>query len=125
MPVLTASRVADKTAALKPIVAPVVKPVVRVAHRPVRIPVWAVLAVVLMAVLSGFAAGRTKPAHRYVPYFGNMVMDSNTGKACYMVAPKQSGRDAVRDAAYPIEGTVNRTDLEPDSGPSIPVCGQN
>ena len=121
MPVLAPAR---KKAALQPIVAPMIKPVVRVAHRPVRIPAWAVMAVVLLAVLSGFAAGRKKPVHRYVPYFGNMVVDTNTGKACHMVAPRQSDRDALRDAAYPIDGTVNRTDVEPESGPSIPVCGQ-
>lgn len=124
MPVLTVARLSEKKAVIAPLVAPVLKPVVRVAHRRFRIPMWAVLAVVLMAVLSGFAAGRKKPAHRYVPYFGNMVLDSNTGKACYMVAPKPADRDAVQDAAYPIDGTVNRTDVEPESGPSIPVCGQ-
>lgn len=123
MPVLTPARLAEKKSGLAPFVAPVLKPVVRVAHRRFRIPVWAVLAVVLMAVLSGFAAGRKKPAHRYVPYFGDMVLDSNTGKACSMVARRHSDRDAVQDAAYPIDGTVNRTDGEPESGPSIPVCG--
>lgn len=124
MPVLTPTRPTEKKSAIAPLVTPVLKPVVRVAHRRFRIPAWAVLAVVLLAVLSGFAAGRKKPAHRYVPYFGNIVLDSNTGKACSLHAPKHSDRNAVQDAAYPIDGTVNRTDVEPESGPSIPVCGQ-
>jgi hypothetical protein len=124
MPVLTPARIAETKSAFAPIVAPVLKPIVRVAHRRVRVPAWAVMAVVLMAALSGFAAGRKRAAHRYVPYFGNLVLDTNTGKACYMVAPRHADRDGVQDASYPIDGTVNRTDLEPDSGPRIPVCGQ-
>ena len=124
MPVLTPARIAEKRTALAPIFAPVLKPVVSMARRHVHVPAWAVMAVVLMAALSGFAAGRKRPVHRYVPYFGNMVVDANTGKACHMVAPRHADRDAIQDASYPIDGTVNRTDLEPESGPSIPVCGQ-
>ena len=124
MPVLTPARIAEKKAVIAPLVAPVLKPVVRVAHRRVRVPAWLVMGVILTAALSGFAAGRKRPAHHYVPYFANMVMDTNTGKACYLVAPKRSDRDTVQVASYPIDGTVNRTDLEPESGPSIPVCGQ-
>lgn len=115
MPVLTL--VAEK----KPAIAPIVGPVVRAARTRVVVPTWAVLAIVLLAAISGYAAGRKKPAH-YAPYFGNMVVDTNTGKACYLSQPKSD--EGNRDAAYPIEGTVNRTDSEPVSGPRIPLCGQ-
>src|SRR5215469_2686441 len=105
MPVLTPARIAEKKSAIAPMIAPVV----RVAHKRVHVPTWAVMAVILTAALSGFAAGRKKPAHRYVPYFGDMVVDANTGKACRMVGPKGTDRDAIQDTSYPIDGTVNRT----------------
>lgn len=116
MPVLTAELVAEKT--------PFVAAAVNAIRRHVRVPAWAVTAVILMAALSGFAAGRSKPKHHYVPYFGNMVVDTNTGKACYVTQPRSADSAADVSAVYPIDGTVTRTDLQTTTGPSIPVCGQ-
>jgi len=89
----------------------------------VKLPAWSAVALVAIALAAGFLAGRRHPAHHYVSYFGcPMVMDTATGKACYAVPPKAAG--AVQDAAYPIDGTANPVDEQPESGPSIPLCGQ-
>lgn len=116
MPVLTPELVAEKT--------PFVATVVNAIRRRVRVPAWAVTAIILMVALAGFAAGRSKPKHHYVPYFGNMVVDTNTGKACYVTQPRSADADADGSALYPIDGTVTRTDLQQTTGPDIPVCGK-
>lgn len=116
MPVLTLEK--KSTPAKEPVVRSVTKIAVRV-----KLPVWSVVALVAVAIAAGFFAGRRHPAHHYVAYFGYpMVMDTTTGKACYAVPPKPAG--AVQDTAYPIDGTANPLDGQAESGPSIPLCGQ-
>ena len=116
MPVLTAERIVEKT--------PLVAPVVRAVRRRFHVPAWAVFAVILTAALSGYAAGHRKSAHRYAPYFGNMVVNTDTGKACYITPPKPADTTVSDSALYPIDGTVTRTDLQTTTGPAIPVCGK-
>jgi hypothetical protein len=83
-------------------------------------PAWAVAAAVLAIGTSAFVAGRHKPAHHYVSYFGYpMVLDTTTGKACYAAPPKPS---EIQDAAFAIQGAA-LADGQPLSGPAIPMCG--
>jgi hypothetical protein len=116
MPVLTMEREATRATE------PLLRFVTNLAMR-VKLPAWSAVALVAIALAAGFLAGRRHPAHHYVKYFGYpMVMDTTTGKACYAVPPKPAG--AVQDTAYPIDGTANPVDEQPESGPSIPLCGQ-
>lgn len=104
---------------------PVLDPVVRIVNSPLRVPAWAVAIAVLLAGISGFAAGRQKPAHHYVSYFGYpMVLDTTTGKACYAVKPKATDSAAVQDAAYPQGENGAAADAEVPNGAGVPVCGQ-
>ena len=88
-------------------------------RRPLRMPAWAVGAAVLMVGMTAFIAGRQKPVHHYVSYFGYpMVLDTTTGKACYAAPPKPT--DPIQqDASFAIDGA---SDSQP-SGPAIPMCG--
>ena len=116
MPVLTMEKEATRTTEL------LLRSVTNFAMR-VKMPAWGAVALVAVALAAGYFAGRRHPAHHYVPYFGYpMVMDTTTGKACYAVPPKPAG--AVQDTAYPIDGTANPVDGQAESGPSIPLCGQ-
>lgn len=116
MPVLTMEKEATLTTE------PLFRSVTNFAKR-VKVPAWSAVALVAVALAAGFLAGRRHPAHHYVNYFGYpMVMDTTTGKACYAVPPKPAG--GVQDTAYPIDGTANPVDGQPESGPSIPLCGQ-
>lgn len=116
MPVLTM----EKTSTPAPIAS--FRPLLNRFTTRVRIPAWSVAAVVVLTLASGFAAGRRHPAHHYVSYFGSMVMDTTTGKACYAVPPKPAG--AVQDTAFPVDGTANPVDQQAANGPTIPLCGQ-
>lgn len=110
MPVLIAEK---KTVSVE-----LLSPVLTAARRRFRVPVWALAVLVLAVGVTAFAAGRLKPAHHYVPYFGSMVLDTATGKACYITQPK--GSDPVlEDSAFAIDGTSGT-----HTGPSIPLCGQ-
>jgi hypothetical protein len=81
-------------------------------------PAWAVAAAVLLIGVGAFLAGRHKPAHHYVSYFGYpLVLDTTTGKACYAAPPKQS---EVQDAAFAIDGV---TPADNQANPAIPMCG--
>lgn len=111
MPVLTLEKKTVSVASLSP--------VLTVARRRFRVPAWALGALVLLVGVTAFAAGRHKPAHHYVPYFGSMVLDTTTGKACYVSAPKASD-PVLEDSAFAIDGTSGDT----HGGPSVPLCGQ-
>jgi hypothetical protein len=111
MPVLTLEK---KTASFAS-----VSSAVSAARRRFHMPAWALAALVLAVGVTAFAAGRHKPAHHYVPYFGSMVMDTTTGKACYMKQPKNSD-GVLEDSAFAIDGTP----ADAQAGPSFPVCGQ-
>jgi hypothetical protein len=86
-------------------------------------PAWAVVAAVLLVGVAAFAAGRQKPAHHYVSYFGYpLVLDSTTGKACYAAPPKPS---EAQDAAFAIDGAAPAEgQAQSQSGPVIPMCGK-
>ena len=113
MPVLTLEKPAIRSL-------PTFSPVLRVVRHSFRIPAWALAAVVVVIGVSAFVAGRQKPAHHYVSYFGYpMVLDTTTGKACYAAPPKPS---ELQDAAFAIEGTTP-SDSAATTGPSIPMCG--
>jgi len=115
MPVLTL----EKTLQAKTLSLDTFSPVLRAARRPFRIPAWAVAALVLMIGVTAFAAGRHKPAHHYVPYFGSMVLDTTTGRACIATQPKPSD-PILEDSAFAIDGTSGAA----HSGPTVPLCGQ-
>jgi hypothetical protein len=87
-------------------------------------PAWAVAAAVLLVGVAAFAAGRHKPAHHYVNYFGYpLVLDTSTGKACYAAPPKSP---EVQDADFAIDGAAapgSPAQLQTQSGPAIPMCG--
>jgi hypothetical protein len=115
MPVLTLeSSLAKKTLSLDTL-----SPVLRAVRRTFRIPAWAIAALVLAVGVTAFAAGRHKPAHHYVPYFGAMVLDTTTGRACYATQP-QASDPILEDSAFAIDGTSGAT----HAGPSVPLCGQ-
>ena len=96
------------------------RPVLNVARQPLRMPAWAVAAAVLLVGVAAFAAGRHKPAHHYVAYFGYpLVLDTTTGKACYAAPPRPS---EIQDAAFAIDGAPP-PDAQTQSGPAIPMCG--
>jgi hypothetical protein len=117
MPVLTLEKPAVRSVAS---VSSALRPVLNVVRQPLRMPAWALAAIVLVIGVSAFMAGRQKPAHHYVSYFGYpMVLDTTTGKACYAAPPKASD-GTVQDAAFAIDGNA-----EPQTtpGPTIPMCG--
>ncbi len=115
MPVLTLEKPAVRS------VSPVFRTLANGLCRPLRVPTWAVAAAVLLVGVAAFAAGRHKPAHHYVAYFGYpLVLDTTTGKACYAAPPKPS---QVQDAAFAIDGAAP-ADAETQSGPAIPMCGK-
>lgn len=116
MPVLTMERTAA------PVQSESSRSVLKSVAARVKLPAWSILVLVVLAIASGFAAGRRHPAHHYVPYFGSMVMDTTTGKACYAVAPKPA--NTVQDADFAVDGTANPVDRQAANGPAIPVCGQ-
>jgi hypothetical protein len=115
MPVLTLERPASLASAPS-----TVRNILRAIRQPLRMPSWAVVSAVLLVGITAFIAGRQKPAHHYVSYFGYpMVLDTTTGKACYAAPPKPA--DPVeQDAAFAIDGTP---DAQP-SGLAIPMCGK-
>ncbi|HKF45992.1 MAG TPA: hypothetical protein VKB38_01450 [Terracidiphilus sp.] len=99
-------------------------PLVRLVRRPLRIPAWAAAVAVVLVGLFSFAAGRTHPPHHYVSYFGYpMVLDTNTGKACYAAPPKPSDSAPVQDAAYTPDSSAGGVAVTASAGPSIPLCG--
>jgi hypothetical protein len=101
-------------------VSPVFRSLLNVARQPLKMPAWAATVAVLLVGIAAFSAGRHKPAHHYVSYFGYpMVLDTTTGKACYAAPPKPS---EVQDAAFAIDGAP--ADNQPLSGPAIPMCGK-
>jgi hypothetical protein len=115
MPVLTLEKPAVRS------VSPAFRALASGLRQPLRMPTWAVAAAVLMVGIAAFAAGRHKPAHHYVAYFGYpLVLDTTTGKACYAAPPKRS---EVQDAAFAIDGAVP-ADGQTQSGPAIPMCGK-
>ncbi|HWG20363.1 MAG TPA: hypothetical protein VG225_07510 [Terracidiphilus sp.] len=117
MPVLTL----EETSAIHPAVR--FAATLRLVRQSFRIPGWAIVGVLLLVGLSGFLAGRHKPAHHYVAYFGYpMVLDTTTGKACYAAAPEASDA-TMQDAAFATDGTSNSVDAQSPSGPAIPMCG--
>lgn len=88
-------------------------------NRPLRLPAWTAAAAILLVGVAAFAAGRHKPAHHYVNYFGYpLVLDTTTGKACYAAPPKSP---EIQNAAFAIDGTPSDAETQP--GPSIPMCG--
>lgn len=115
MPVLTLEKKTVSTFSL----VPALRSVSSALRLPFRIPAWAVAAALIVVGVSAFAAGRMKPKHHYVKYFGPMVLDTTTGKACYAVPPK--GNDgAMQDAAFAIDGA----DSQPAAAdPNVPMCG--
>ena len=114
MPVLTLEKPAVRSAS------PVFSMIRSAARQHLRMPAWAVAAAVLLVAVAAFAAGRHKPAHHYVKYFGYpLVLDTTTGKACYAAPPKPS---EVQDANFAIDG-VAPPDGAAASGPAIPMCG--
>jgi hypothetical protein len=114
MPVLTLERHAARS------LAPAIRPVLNAVRQPLRMPAWAVACAVLLVGVAAFAAGRHKPAHHYVAYFGYpLVLDTTSGKACYAAPPKRS---EVQDAAFAIDGAAP-ADGQQQSGPAIPMCG--
>jgi hypothetical protein len=115
MPVLTLEKTLEK----KTLSLDTLSPVLRAVRRPLRMPAWAIAALVLAIAVTAFAAGRHKPAHHYVPYFGAMVLDTTTGRACYATQPKASD-PILEDSAFAIDGTSGPT----HGGPTVPLCGQ-
>jgi len=115
MPVLTLEKTLEK----KTFSLDTLSPVLRAVRMPLRMPAWAVAALVLAIAVTAFAAGRHKPAHHYVPYFGAMVLDTTTGRACYATQPKASD-PILEDSAFAIDGTSGAT----HAGPAVPLCGQ-
>lgn len=114
MPVLTLERPAVRS------VLPRLSSISNLVRQPLRMPAWAVAAAVLLVGVAAFSAGRHKPAHHYVSYFGYpLVMDTTTGKACYAAPPKPA---EVQDAAFAIDGAAP-ADGQSVSGPAIPMCG--
>src|SRR6516164_6831692 len=98
MPVLTLEKPAVRS------LSPAFRPLLNAIRQPLRIPAWAVAVAVLLVGAAAFAAGRHKPAHHYVAYFGYpLVLDTTTGKACYAAPPRPS---EVQDAAFAIDGSV-------------------
>ena len=114
MPVLTLEKPAVRSVAT-------LRPLLDVARQPLKMPAWAVAMAVLLVGVAAFLAGRQKPAHHYVSYFGYpMVLDTTTGKACYAAPPKAS---EVQDAAFAIDGAPP-ADSQTLTGPAIPMCGK-
>jgi len=115
MPVQTSALPVDERLSLSPL-ARLLK---------LRIPAWSVVLVILLAASAGFAVGRHKPAHHYVSYFGYpMVLDTTTGKACYVTKPKPTEAGALQDTSLPIYEDSNRMDTYVPNGASVPLCGQ-
>jgi hypothetical protein len=99
--------------------APLFHPLLSAVRQPLRMPAWTVAAAVLLVGVAAFQAGRVKPAHHYVAYFGYpLVLDTTTGKACYAAPPKPS---EIQDANFAIDGAA---DGQPHTGPAIPMCGK-
>ena len=117
MPVLTLEK---KTVSL-PSLSPALSRIAALARQPFRIPAWTVMGALVLVGVSSFMAGRHKPTHHYVSYFGYpMVLDTTTGKACYAAPPRQSD-SIIQPAAYSVDGAADTTNLP--AGPSIPMCG--
>lgn len=117
MPVLTSAFAQEIT--LPP------SPVARLAKSPLKIPAWSVVLVVLLTGATCFVIGRHKPAHHYVSYFGYpMVLDTTTGKACYITKPKPADAGLVQDASFPKYDDSNHLDTYVPNGASVPLCGQ-
>jgi hypothetical protein len=115
MPVLTLENALEK----KTLSLASLSSALRAVRMPLRMPAWAVAALVLVIGVTAFGAGRQKPAHHYVPYFGTMVLDTSTGRACYATQPKASD-PILEDSAFAIDGTSGTT----HAGPTVPLCGQ-
>ena len=110
MPVLTLEKPAVRSLA----------PAFSFFTQPLRMPAWAVAIAVFAVGITAFAAGRHKPAHHYVKYFGYpLVLDTTTGKACYAAKPSDP---VTQDAAFAIDGA---SDTPAPSGPAIPMCGND
>jgi hypothetical protein len=100
-------------------------PAFRLVKSPLKAPAWTVLLVVLLTGATGFLAGRHKPAHHYVSYFGYpMVLDTTTGKACYATKPTPAEAGSAQEAAFPVYDDSNRLDTYVPNGASVPLCGQ-
>lgn len=100
-------------------------PVSRLVKSPLKVPAWSVLLVVLLTGATGFFAGRYRPAHHYVSYFGYpMVLDTTTGKACYATKPTPAEAGSVQDTMFPVYDQSNRLDTYVPNGASVPLCGQ-
>ena len=100
-------------------------PVFRLVTSPLKVPAWSILLVVLLTGATGFLAGRQKPAHHYVSYFGYpMVLDTTTGKACYTARPKPADASALQNTVLPVYEDSNRLDTYVPNGASVPLCGQ-
>ena len=96
-----------------------------IARRPLNLPGWAVIAAVALLALGSYAAGRRRPEHHYVAYFGfPMVLDTTTGKACYAVPPQPAARTSAQDPAFPLDGTANSLDTQATAGSQIPLCAE-
>ncbi|HEY2859949.1 MAG TPA: hypothetical protein VGJ21_16120 [Terracidiphilus sp.] len=114
MPVLTLEKPGSLASA-----SPVLHNILRAVRQPLRMPAWALAAGVLLVGIGAFTAGRHKPAHHYVSYFGYpMVLDTTTGKSCY-AAPPKTGDSQQQDASFAIDGAADPQ----ASGQSIPMCG--
>jgi hypothetical protein len=115
MPVLTLEKPTSLASG-----SPAVRNVLGAIRQPLRMPAWAMAVAVLLIGISAFVAGRHKPVHHYISYFGYpMVLDTTTGKACY-AAPRKPTDPIEQDSAFAIDGA---SDTQP-SGPAIPMCGK-